>query len=193
MTSKLHCTLFSSALTIPLFLTNTIQATVTCPAVQQAHVVQRSIDAQQDILFKLCSGIDKLAAASTNAASEAAGAAAATVSASSSLAAAADRAADAATTAKEAVAASTEVLQRQVSPQDSVARAVLEGAVRSVSSGVTRRRRYFIELSLPVAPCCIHCRVRRLCNTALFTCQGYSMQCAAFVCRPTVTCRAWVV
>ena len=97
--------------------------------------LQRSIDAQHAILYKLCSGIDRLATASTTAAAEAAGAATATVSASASLAAAADSAADAAETSKQAATSSAEVLQRQVSPQDSVARAVLEAGVRGVSSG----------------------------------------------------------
>lgn len=98
--------------------------------------MQRSIDAQHAVLHRLCSGIDKLATASTTAAAEAAGAAAATAAASTTLATAAESAADAATTAQAAAASSTELLQRQVSPQDSVARAVLEGAVKSVSSGV---------------------------------------------------------
>lgn len=100
--------------------------------------MQRSIDAQQAILYKLCSGIDRLATASTTAAAEAAGAAAETASASADVAAAAASAADAASASKKAAASSVEVLQRQVSPQDSVARAVLEAGVRGVSSGMSQ-------------------------------------------------------
>jgi predicted RNase H-like HicB family nuclease len=100
--------------------------------------MQKSIDSQQAVLHKLCSGIDKLANASTTAAAEAAGAAVATVTATKNLAAAASSTAEAAASAKEAAEASVEaLLQRRVSPQDSVARAVLEGALRSVSSGTS--------------------------------------------------------